>query len=60
MSNRLIVKKHNRFIDVFSGEEGFEEQDWTRFLLVGTFLKFIKGAQLSAHDFNQVKKELNL
>lgn len=60
MTNKLVIRKANRIIDVFSGEQGFVEQDWTRFLLVGKFLKFIKGAQLSPTDFNLVKKELQL
>lgn len=60
MTKRLVIKKANKVIDVFSGEQGFAEQEWTRFLLVGKYLKFIKGAQLSPHDFNEVKAQLQL
>lgn len=60
MSQRVIIRKANHVIDVFFGEEGFNQKEWTRFLLVGNFLKFIKGAKLSHQDFNVVKKELNL
>ncbi len=60
MSKRIVIKKANHIIDVFHGEEGFEEQNWTRFLLKNKFLKYIKGAQLSAQDFFLIKKELGL
>jgi hypothetical protein len=60
MTNRVVIRKHHRIIDVFHGEEGWEENNWTRFLLVGNYLKFIKGAQMSPKDFNSVKKELAL
>ena len=60
MTNHIIVRKQNHIIDVFHGEEGFEEHNWTRFLLKNKFLKYIKGAQMSPQDFNQVKKELSL
>lgn len=61
MSKRIIIKKvNNHLIDVFHGEEGFEESNWTRLLLIKGYLKFIKGSQLSPHDFNAIKKELEL
>ena len=60
MTNRIVIRKQNRIIDVFHGEEGFEEHNWTRFLLKNRFLKYIKGVQMSPQDFNQVKKELSL
>ena len=56
MTNRVVIRKHHRIIDVFHGEEGWEENNWNRFLLVGNYLKFIKGAQMSPQDFNTVKK----
>lgn len=61
MSKRIVIKKVNsHIIDVFHNEEGFEESGWTRFLLIRGYLKFLKGAQLSPHDFATVKKELDL
>ena len=60
MSKRIVIRKLNKIIDVFSGEEGWESDHWTRFVLIGNYLKFIKGVQLSPHDFNHVKKELGL
>ena len=60
MSNRIIIKRANHIIDVFHGEQGFEQDTWTRFLLVRGFLKFIKGSNLSPSDFNYVKKELEI
>ena len=60
MTNRIVIRKQNHVIDVFHGEEGFKEHNWTRFLLKNKFLKYIKGAQMSPQDFNQVKKELSL
>lgn len=59
-TDRIVVKKANHVIDVFHGERGFEQQQWTRFLLVRGFLKFIKGAQLSAHDLRSVKAKLGI
>ena len=60
MTNRIVIRKQNNILDVFHGKEGFEEHNWTRFLLKNKFLKYIKGAQMSPQDFNQVKKELSL
>lgn len=60
MTNRIVIKKANNIIDVFHGEEGFEKHEWTRFILVRGYLKYINGAQLSANDFFTVKKELGL
>ncbi len=60
MNKHIIIKKANNVIDVFHGQEGWEKQDWTRFLLVKGFLKYINGAQMSTNDFFFVKKELGL
>jgi len=60
MTNRIVIKKANRIIDVFFGEEGFVQQEWVRFLLVGNYLKYVIGAQLSPQDFTEVKKLLGL
>ena len=43
MTNSVVIRKHHRIIDVFHGKEGWEENNWTRFLLVGNYLKFIRG-----------------
>ena len=60
MTNRIVIKKANRIIDVFFGEEGFGQQEWVRFLLIGNYLKFVTGAQLNPQDFSEVKKMLGL
>jgi hypothetical protein len=64
MTNRIVIKKNNRVYDVFTGEEGFEPQHWTRFVLAGNgrsrTLKFIKGATLSPEDFAYVQKQLGV
>lgn len=60
MTKRIVIKKANRIIDVFFGEEDFAQQDWVRFLQVGKHLKFISGTHMSPADFNVVKLELGL
>jgi hypothetical protein len=59
-TERIVLKRVGHIVDVFFGEQGFAPQNWTRFIVVRGFLKFIKGAQLSAHDFNAVKGRLGL
>lgn len=56
MTDRIIIRKNNRILDVFHGEEGFAEQQWSRFLLVNKTLKFIKGAQMSVADLQTLKQ----
>lgn len=64
MSDRLIIRKANYVIDVFFGETGFDSKHWTRFAIAkhpgGQFLKYIKGASLSAHDLAKVKTLLEI
>jgi hypothetical protein len=60
MDTHIVVKKLNNIIDVFHGREGWEQDHWTRFLLIKGFLKYIKGASLSPEDFLTVKKQLGL
>jgi hypothetical protein len=59
-TERIVVRKLGHIIDVFHGEEGFESQHWTRFLLVRGFLKFIKGSQMSSQDMRVVKQQLGV
>ena len=62
MSERIQIKRANKVVDVFFGEEGWEPQEHTRLLMVntknGVFLKYLSGAQLSNNDFNSVKEKL--
>lgn len=60
MTNRIVVKRLGKIIDVFTGEQGWEPEHWTRFLLVNNYLKFIKGSQMSPQDFNDIKKQLGI
>lgn len=61
MSERIVIKQANRIVDVFWGEEGFEPDNWTRFVVVGhTFLKYLAGANMTAQDFNDVRTRLGV
>lgn len=62
MSQRISIKHSGAIVDVFSGEDGFSQEDWTRFVLVKSqkVLKFVKGKTLSMDDMSFVKKELGL
>ena len=58
MSPRIKIKRHNKFLDVFHGEQGWET--WTRLRIekkgTQTILHPIKGAHLSQKDANEVMK----
>jgi hypothetical protein len=57
MTPRIVIKKVNKhLIDVFHGEEGFESHNWTRFVIVNGFLKFLAGVTMTPADLQQVKK----
>lgn len=62
MPEHIKIKRANKIVDVFFGEEGWEPQEHTRLLLVntknGVFLKYLSGAQLSNSDFNSIKEKL--
>lgn len=61
MSERIVIKQANRIVDVFFGEEGFEPEHWTRFIMVGhSFLKYVAGANMPTTDFNFVRKQLGV
>ncbi len=56
-TQRLVVKKANRIIDVFFGETGFGKEEWARFAVIpGGFLKHLGGSFLSAEDFQEIRK----
>ena len=60
----VVLRNAGKFVDVFHGQEGWEESNWTRFLPVkgndgSTFLKFIKGASVEATTFNWLKDKFN-
>lgn len=60
----VAIRYAGKFVDVFHGQSGWEQSDWTRFLPVkgndgSTFLKFIKGASVEAVTFNWLKDKFN-
>ena len=60
----VVIRNAGKFVDVFHGQNGWEESGWTRFLPVkgndgSTFLKFIKGASVEATTFNWLKDKFN-
>ena len=59
-TERIVLRRANNILDVFHGEEGFHVQQWTRFLIVRGYLKYLKGAQLAAHDLLAVKKMIGV
>lgn len=61
MSQRIVIRKANKIIDVFHGEQGWEKHEHTRLMLTSNnFLKFVSGAKLSSQDFYEVKKQLGI
>ena len=55
-TSRILVRKAGKFVDVFSGELGFKQKEWTRLLRTNTGLIFVKGVVLSKSDMNEVRK----
>lgn len=60
----VVIRNAGKFVDVFHGQQGWEESNWTRFLPVKsheghTFLKFIKGASVEPLTFAYLKEKFN-
>ena len=51
-----------RVADVFSGQEGWGQEQWTRFIVIGygrsRTIKFLKGIQLDKPTFLFVQQKL--
>lgn len=61
---QVVIRNAGKFVDVFHGEFGWEQEGWTRFLPVKgqdgrTFLKFIKGASVEPTVFTYLKDKFN-
>jgi hypothetical protein len=55
MSKRIVIRQAGKIVDVFFGEEGWEEKDWARFLIMpNKYLKFLRGASLTPEDYTAV------
>ena len=56
----IVLRKANKYIDVFFGQDGWRENQWTRFVTAqhdGIFaLKRIKGAHVDNNTYAYVKK----
>ena len=59
--NHIVLRKANKYIDVFFGTEGWKENQWTRFVTAqhdGIFtLKRIKGAHVDNKTYSIVKQK---
>lgn len=61
MSDKIVIRQNKSIIDVFFGNEGWLPHEWARFILInGKYLKFLKGASLSASDFRDVCTKLGV
>ena len=59
MSNRIVIRKAGKIVDVFFGEEGWEKEEWARFIMMpDKYLKFLRGATLSTEDYRSLHREL--
>ena len=56
----IVLRKANKYIDVFFGQDGWRENQWTRFVTAqhdGIFaLKRIKGAHVDNNTYAHVKQ----
>jgi hypothetical protein len=56
----IVLRKANKYIDVFFGQYGWQENQWTRFVTAqqdGIFaLKRVKGAHVDNKTYAQVKQ----
>lgn len=65
MSNKanIVIKQNNRVFDVFTGEEGWGPEQWTRYIVVNVgrsrLLKYLKGVRLSAEIEAYVMSRIN-
>lgn len=57
----IVLRKANKFIDVFFGQSGWNETQWTRFATTskdGIFaLKRVKGAHVDNKTYAYVKQQ---
>lgn len=59
MSKRIVIRKAGKIVDVFFGEEGWEKDEWARFIMMpGKFLKFLRGTTLSDSDYQAASAEV--
>lgn len=58
LGKNLVVQQHNRTVDVFNGDEGFKDHEWSRYVLIKSQLEFVKGKKLSNDVLQQVKKQI--
>jgi hypothetical protein len=57
----IVLRKANKYIDVFFGQQGWNERQWSRFVTTnkdGMFaLKHIKGAHVDNQTYSYVKQK---
>ena len=56
----IVLRKANKFVDVFFGNQGWHEREWSRFVTSTTdnivALKRIKGAHVDSATYAYVKR----
>lgn len=57
----IVLRKANKYLDVFFGQEGWNETQWSRFITTQrdgiVALKRIKGAHVDNKTYNYVKQK---
>lgn len=46
LGKNLVIQQHNRMIDIFFGEEGFHQSEWSRYIAIKGKLEYVKGKKL--------------
>jgi len=56
MTPRIVIKRINKILDIFTSESGWDK--WARYVNVNGYLKYLRGHELSKADLLYVQGQL--